>query len=252
MSFTLRIACPIFASVSVFVGSAVLADDFDDPGRAERIAVLIELLASRNPAPVERQGEIRVPKEYDRQAQAVVFLAIQGLLDEGEHAMDALISHFGDQRYSHSFNAISGTGNVTVGATSERIAAYLIRCYAGEMHTITRDQHAIWPFEDTDMNLSEWWKENRERGLLAIQKEAVDRAIRFFTTIDRKKASTPYIDGGRLDPEEFDKLRKENLAVLNRIKRTIEASGQTYRPKSFYPSFAVMDLLPWKIAAKNR
>jgi hypothetical protein len=218
----------------------------EDPGKKERVGLLIELLASKNDAPEARRGAIRVPKQYDKGAQVLVYLASQQLLAEGADAFDGLIAHFDDERYSFSYHGISGDGNMRVGGVCRWIMRQTVECYISEINLITRDQDWVYLFRDgEDANLAEWWKKNRNRPLQELQLDAIEHAIRFMTTVKWETATPPYLDGGKADREEFETLRLENLKILERMKASVTALKQPYRPKVLTLQRAWMGLLPW-------
>ena len=106
------------ARPSVRTESEVASWAVAGPGKDERIRLLVEMLASKNPAPKLDYGRLIVPAGFDREAQAVVYFALQQLLAEGEVPFDTLISHFDDDRYSLSFSGIQGQGNLDVGGVA--------------------------------------------------------------------------------------------------------------------------------------
>ncbi len=244
IGFRVSLCLVIVIGVNVNIATAQV---IDDPGKEERIRVLVELLASKNPAPKRREGEIRVPENYDRNAQVIVFLAIQQLLVEGADAFEVLLAHQEDERYSFSFHGVQGDGNLSVAGACHWIVKQSVECYASEIHYLTRDQDFVYLFRDgeADSNLSEWWKKNRARPLWELQIEAIDQQIRFMRTVDWKTARDPFLDGGKLDQEDFETHRKENLAILLRLKNSIEAMKQPFRPKMLHLQRAWMGLLPW-------
>ena len=83
--------------------------------------MLIELLASKNQAPLKGQRghaymEAEPPAGYSKRDQVIVFLAIQQLLQEGDNAFDSLMDHLEDKRYSVSYDSPSGIFDSTVGS----------------------------------------------------------------------------------------------------------------------------------------
>lgn len=114
--------------MALLSASPLTADERSDRERTTRIESLIELLASRNHAPEirgnARRGEdqtIRFPKEFDKSLQIPVYLAVKELLAEDEAAIDLLLAHQGDDRYSFSVNSDTDY-NVTVSKACEWIA----------------------------------------------------------------------------------------------------------------------------------
>ena len=211
----------------------------------KRIEALIEMLASKNEAPAPKRNHLDVPKGYDRQAQAVVYLAIQQLLAEGSEAFDLLIQHLGDARYSHSYESIQGDFNTNVGAVCHDILVRSVECYEFEIDLISWDQQEIFLKGTSRTKLAEWWKANRERPLWKLQLEAIDRQIEFQKNADRDRVRTIHPEAPRLPAEEFEELREKNLELLKRRRASIEAAEEPYRPKSLEHYFGTMTLLPW-------
>lgn len=239
----------------VFVATVILlllapctkARDDKDPGKEQRIRALVELLASKNPAPRAKQGDITVPKNYDTQAQVVVYLATQQLMVEAADAFDVLAEHLNDERYSFSYLGINGDSNMTVGGACHWIMRQTVECYASEIHLMTRDQDYVYLYRDPEkFEMAKWWKANRKRPLWELQIEAIDHQIKFMKTVDREKASTPFIDGRLAEPAEFERLRKENLRILEKLKTSIETMKEPFRPKVLDLQRAWMGLLPWR------
>ena len=85
------------------------------------------------------------PQGYDRNAQVVVYLAIQQLLAEGSTGFDTLIEHFNDKRYSYTYAAPDGEYNRTVGEACGLIMMRCIKCYHNEIHIITEEQFRLAP-----------------------------------------------------------------------------------------------------------
>jgi hypothetical protein len=211
----------------------------------KRIETLIEMLASKNEAPTPKRNHLDVPQGYERQAQAVVYLAIQQLLAEGSEAFDLLIQHLEDARYSHSYESIQGDFNRNVGAVCDDILVRSVECYEFEIDLISWDQQEIFLNGKSKAELAKWWKENRERPLWKLQLEAIDRQIEFQKTADRDRVRSIHPEAPRLPAEEFEKLREKNLELLKRRRASIEAAEEAYRPKSLEHYFGTMTLLPW-------
>lgn len=243
----IRLVCCVLGALAL-AGRAE-SREIEDPGKAERINALVERLASKNPAPTSRAGNLRVPVDYDKNAQVIVYLASQQLLAEGADAFDILIAHFKDDRYSYSYESPTGTFNTTVGKVCHRIMARCIECYEFELHLISRDQYAVYLFRNPDLDLSGWWKENRKRPLWEIQLDAIDHALRFMKSARRDKVNPPFAQGGQLPPEEFETLKKENVQILQAMKSSILATNEAFRPKSIEQEGGSMYLLPWPTRA---
>lgn len=148
----------------------------EDREVSARMAYLIEMLASKNTAPVvhgnARQGgdeTIRFTNGYDKALQVPVYLAAQQLLTEGEAALDALLAHVGDARYSFSLNFSNTDFNVSVSEACERIAERIVLAFKPRLHVLTRSQFGIYPkLEGVNQPLAKWWEKNKHRGLRTL------------------------------------------------------------------------------------
>jgi hypothetical protein len=136
---------------------------------------------------------------------------------------------------------------MTVGAACHWIMKQTVECYASEISWLTGDQDAIYLYRNSepDSDLTEWWTASRKRPLWELQVEAIDHAIRFMQTLDRKTARRPYLNVGLAAPEEFESLRKQNLKILEKMKASIEIMREPFRPKMLHLQRAWMGLLPW-------
>src|SRR5262249_15271954 len=101
--------------------------DSDRKEARARVKYLIAMLASKNPPPAIEGKEkwedktITFSKQYDKSLQVPVYLAVQQLLAEDEVAIDLLLSHTDDKRYSYSVNCLNDY-NVSVSDACEAIA----------------------------------------------------------------------------------------------------------------------------------
>ena len=129
----------------------LLAANSDERERIARIECLIELLASKNAAPTvvgdAAMGDdqtLDFPKSYDRSLQVPVYLAVKELLAEDEAAMDLLLAHKNDDRYSFSVNSYKDY-NLSVSRACLWIAEQKLSCYEPEIAVITRSQFGVYP-----------------------------------------------------------------------------------------------------------
>jgi len=231
----------------IYLHEGVEAADSVPTAEQQRIRVLVEALASKNIAP----GSDPLPKNYDKNAQVVVYLAIQQLLAEGSAGFDILIAHFNDKRYSYTDKCPDDNYDRTVGDVCHMIVCRCAECYDCEIHLITRDQFNLYLDYDTRRNLSDWWKNNRTRPLWSIQVEAIDRAVKFMETVDRDKARPTHMEAHRLPVARFDALRKDNLRMMKELRASIEARKEAYRPKSIDGYFGTMTGLPWPTSLRG-
>jgi hypothetical protein len=225
--------------------SIVCAEEENRKHNDARISALIGMLASKNPAPATREGIMNVPKHFDKQAQAVVYLAIQQLLSEGSEAFDLLIQHLDDEEYCYSYNAPAGNFNVNVGTACYQVLIRSIQCYEFEIELITRDQHDLYLKWKSKPDAAKWWADNRDRPLWQIQIEAIDEAIQFMETISRATARSSHPYAEKLTVKEFEASRKKNLHLLEVRRKSIAVTQEYYRPKSVGNHFSTMTLLPW-------
>jgi len=172
-----------------------------------------------------------VPQDYDRNAQVVVYLAIQQLLAEGSTGFDTLIEHFNDKRYSYTYAAPDDQYNSTVGEACGLIMTRCIKCYQNGIHFITEDQFQLAPNFSKE-KMADWWKDNRHRPLWKIQIDGIDRAIALMETVRRDKTRRPWRFAEQLTPEVFESRRKDNLRILKEMRASVVAQKEAYRPKS--------------------
>lgn len=239
----------ILAGLGTFPGAGRLLAGEED---SARVKSLIELLASKNKAE-QRGGMVRIGSNYDRQAQAVVFLAIQGLLNEGEDAFDLLISHAADNRYSYTYESPAGEFNKSVGWVCTDILARSIECYEPRMHYITKDQFRPYVRKHVQgSNWAQWWEKNKDRPLWQIQIDAIDEQIAFMKSVDRDTANSTHHYAKKLDPEIFNQRRQENLKILQAMRSAIELLKEPYRPTNLDQTYGYMKLLPWPTRSFGR
>jgi hypothetical protein len=240
-----------FAISVTFLLFTCLQDGADAAGLAptpdqQRIRVLVELLASKNT--VSGRTMESVPQGYDRNAQVIVYLAIQQLLAEGSPAFDTLIEHFNDKRYSYTYAAPDDQYNETVGGACTGIMVQCVKCYSCQIHFITDEQFRLAP-DFSNENIADWWKHNRHHPLWQIQVEAIDHAIALMEKVRRDKTRLPWRFAEQLTPEVFESRRKDNLKVLKELRASIVAQKEAYRPKSLEKwldnPFEPMLGLPW-------
>jgi hypothetical protein len=227
--------------------STAFSDSPQADGDQQRIRVLVELLASKNKLAGRSLGG-GFPRDYDRNAQAVVYLAIQQLLAEGSTAFDVLIEHRGDNRYCYTYAAPDSEYNSTVGEACVGIMMRCVWCYSGEIYYITTEQNDLAP-DFAKEDIATWWKRNRHRPLWSIQVDAIDREIALMERVRREKTRVHWRLAEELTPEVFESRRKENLELLKGMRASILARKEAYRPKSLERSredpYEPIIGLPW-------
>ncbi len=176
--------------------NAQVIEEKTDPAR-QRVEVLIEQLASRNPAPIvrgnARRGEdqtIRFPETFDKKLQIPVYSAMQALLAEDDIAIDILMEHLDDMRYSYSVNTYADY-NVSVGRACEILATQMLTGFEDELLVVSRSQFGVFPPDSAGENESpttvlDYWKKHRDLGAAKIQVQAIDAMLEYFRTADSK------------------------------------------------------------------
>ena len=217
------------------------------------------MLASRNPAPkiigdVSREeikgkarGEMAIAvfdKPYDRSLQVPVYLAMQQLLAEEEAALDLLLDHLDDNRYSLSVHSIEDDKNKTVGDICRRIFWDKIRPFACELHFLTKGGSGEYPPRG-EKSHKEWWEGKKKQGLARVQIEAIDAELDFMQKVDARKAVAWHPEAEKVPRVEFEKLRKANIRILKAMRETIQSTGKPYRPRTCLIWFEDVIGLPW-------
>jgi hypothetical protein len=229
----------------------------EDPELAEKLAYLIEQLASKNVAPAihgdARRGfedqAIKFEKPYDASLQVPVYLAIQQLLHEDAVAVDWLISHADDQRYSLSVNGYQDE-NISVTEACRMIARAKVFSFEDDLRLITRDQQNAFSFGEGGRDFADWWNENRGRGLVALQIEVIDANISFFQTADVETASPVHPQAEPLSEDDFNRGRDENVRKLKAIRACIAATGKPYQAAKLMTGQHIFGL-PWSWRKHN-
>lgn len=232
------------------------ADERSDREQTTRVTTLIELLASKNQVPQirgnARRGEdqtITFSKDYDKSLQVPVYLTVKELLAEGDGAMDLLLAHQGDDRYSFSTNS-SIDQNITVSQACEWIAKQKVLAYQPELHVITRSQ--FWLYPPQEESFRSWWGKNKKRGLAQLQVEGIDATLKFMTNVDGETALPWHPEANRLPIEEFDRRRHANLKTLKAIRQYIVATGRPYAAKTLDDHHSCIFGLPWSGRRHNK
>ena len=227
-----------------------------DPNR-KRVEFLIEQLASQNPAPTvngsARRGEdqvIRFPEKYDKNLQIPVYCAYQALLAEDDTAMDMLLEHENDARYSYSVNSYADY-NVSVGGACKNIAAAMLIGFENELHVVSRSQFGVFPSADPfgkaeqPPELLDYWRKHRDLGVSKIQVQAIDAMLEYFRNADGETAHPWHPDAAPLDLNEFNRLCDENIRTLTAIRRYVNETGKRYRSNRIDGAHDCVFGLPW-------
>lgn len=223
----------------------------------KRVEALIEQLASRNAAPPVRgdasvgdDETIDFPATYDKTLQTPVFCAYKALLAEDDAAIDILIEHTGDKRYSYSVNSISDR-NVTVGAACEEIASAMFIGFESELEVISRGQFGLFPtadpFDKSNQlpSVVEYWKKNKELGLAKIQLLAIDEMLEYFRNANGETEPPWHPEAARLELSEFNRRRDANIRTLLAIRRYVSETGKRYKTTQIDGAHNCMFGLPW-------
>lgn len=226
-----------------------------DPSR-KRVELLIEQLASRNAAPIVRgdgrRGEdqtIRFPKTFDKELQIPVYSAMQALLAEDDIAIEILMEHLDDVRYSYSVNTYADY-NVSVGRACASLATQMLIGFEDELLVVSRSQFGIVPSDSSGENDSpttvlDYWKKHRELGAAKIQVQAIDAMLEYFRTADSKTEPPWHPDAKRLEAAEFNRRRDENIQSLTAIRRFISDTGRRYRTNRTNGAHDALFGFPW-------
>jgi len=226
-------------------------DPYPEQTRA-RVKYLIEMLASKNPAPEitgekwERDAIIEYSKEYNDSLQVPVYLALQQLLAEGEGAFDQLLAHTDDNRYSFTVKRIEQFYNRSVSVVCKSIVERNLRCCHPELHLITRG-HGWYSYPNLEPfgSLAKWWQKNNKRGLAALQIESIDDTIAFMRHLDGRTAAPWHAQAEQYPIDEFNRLRDENVRILKAVRQYIVHTGKPYRPKVLDGWSSEIIALPW-------
>lgn len=259
MCRVIEIGLVLLSMFGGFSNRADAADERRDRESLARVKYLIEMLASKNAAPVVKgkldkgeDEEITFPKTYDNAAQVPVYLAVQQLLSEGEMAIDPLLDHAKDKRYSFSVNFSNRDFNVGVSEACKMIAEAIVFGFEAELHVLSRSQ-----FSDAhesfmgDLSFERWWRKNKKKGLVDAQLKAVDAMTAYMKSVNGKTASTVHPEAERLPLKEFNQLREDNLRILKAIRESIADRKEPYRAKSLDDQNNYLFGLPWTTRRHN-
>jgi len=227
----------------------------DDPHPEEtraRVKYLIEMLASKNPRPKitgekwETDAIVKYPKEYNDSLQVPVYLALQQLLVEGEGAFDQLLAHTDDKRYSLTIKRIEQFYNRSVSDVCKSIVERNLHCCHPELHLITRGGWYSYPnLESFEGSLAKWWQKNKTRGLAALQIESIDDTIAFMRHLDARTAPPWHAQAEQFPIDKFNRLRDENVRILQAVRQSIVHTGKPYRPVILDGWSSKIIALPW-------
>jgi hypothetical protein len=251
----------IWGSIANPINAQGIAEK-NDPSR-KRIEVLIEQLASRNAAPIvrgnARRGEdqtIRFPETFDKELQTPVYSAMQALLAEDDMAIDILMEHSDDMRYSYSVNTYADY-NVSVGRACTILATQMLIGFEDELLVVSRSQFGVFPLnssgeDDAPVTVLEYWKKHRDLGAAKVQIQAIDTMLEYFRTADSKTEPPWHPDAQRLDTAEFNRRRDENIRSLTAIRRFISDTGRRYRTNRTNSTHDALYGFPWTSRKFNK
>jgi hypothetical protein len=232
-------------AIHLYIGVvAARADDNGTDGiQKQRVRYLVNRLASKNPSPEE--NALALPKNYDKDSQVGVYLAVQQLLHEGSAAFDTLIQHSKDDRYSHTFEEPSGFFNRSVGVTCQMIMRNIVLAHEKKIHFFAADQYQTQFWKSN--NMENWWKSHRDRPLWRIQADAIDEQLRIMETIEYLRMKPIQSRGGqhKLSKQDFDKLRDENIKILTEFRSHILSTKEPLLPDTIDKPYDSMIGLPW-------
>jgi hypothetical protein len=171
----------------VLIVSCVLAFGVVDPARGQdavtkdmrdrKYRALVAQLVSPNKPPVtanDRDGYVRFPPDYDKEAQARVNEARKTLSDNFEEALPYLVEALDDQRYCMTIIwAERFFDNHSVGQTCREVIASHIEVYREKLAFIGAHHSHVYDYPIS----KEWWRGRQERTVADLQLEAIDWAI---------------------------------------------------------------------------
>lgn len=147
-------------------------------------ALVLDLRSKNNPINAEF-GTLRVPRNYDFEAQKKVYLAEQKLSLLGPPAFEALVRHINDKSYCKTdlWNDFNTDWNVD--EICHQILAHQIevvrfpygkgrRLGDGMVYWFGSYNHAVAKYGSEE----KWWKANRNRSLKEMQIEALECSIK--------------------------------------------------------------------------
>lgn len=213
---------------------------------AERITRLIEALASPNKPFSGEPPMIRMPPDYDKQAQAKVFAAYEALLAEGEVAFPQLTEHLQDERYCATLASASTESNVDVGC----MCGLIIRAHLGAYLEQLPRGLGSWNPEFLVVESSkfrDWLRKNKDRKLWELQVTAINAAIPQILEAEPRLLIDNYHADSRLVAQALGQSQKR----LTELRKQIQASKEPLKPKGpFVPTRRSLDLKMRGLPAK--
>lgn len=259
--------CLLIVFVSLTLRSLVVGEQPQETDEQfnKRIEFLIELLASPNDSPeiVKFKGfsndEVKFGDAYSKEKQTQVYLAMKTLLSEDERAIDVLLKHCDDKRYSYTVHNTSDR-NVSVGRACEEIVRKKMVGFSDDIELICQPQYLYAYFPDIQeinptndrLTIADYWEQRRKLGLVGIQKEELRRLIKLFETVDGKTVLPNRPEAARLPIEEFERQRDRNLRILRSIRESVESTGKPYLTTNVNPTYGSMHGLPWSVRRYNK
>lgn len=207
--------------------------------RPDRVEVLIESLASSNKRPPDQSHGFA--KDYDRKAQAIVYLSANQLLREDANAIRALVAIDKDERYSFTYVTPFGHSHYSV----EGAAAIVLR----KMTTFEEHAPHGWlTWKDWPKNsIKDWIKEQKFSTLNQLQRLAVAEQLK----VAEAKVFQPGLRSNRyvaeLSEEEFDKRKGELITGLKQVKARLDSSKEPIIPLTIDQQQARVWGLPWDL-----
>lgn len=155
------------------------------------VSELIEKLACHMPPPVipgrgslgPQFQSLESRNEYVHEFQRV-YAAIDELIAKGDLAFAELLAHLDDSRYSVTEQKLISElwSNLTVGQVCYRIITHEVCVYSSLRFPFTTIPSPIryWAVvtDDGKVSPSDWWNNNKDRGLWAIQLDGIEWALR--------------------------------------------------------------------------
>lgn len=205
--------------------------------RPNRVAVLVSSLASSNQRPLDRSHSFA--NDYDRQAQAIVYLSANQLLREDANAIRALVDIDKDDRYSFTYVTPFGHTHCSVKGAAAIVLTKMTTFeeYAPHGWLTWKD----WP----KTTIKDWIKEQEFSTLNQLQRLAVAEQLKAAEA----KMYQPGLRQNRyvaeLSEEEFDKRKGELISGLKQVQARLESSKEPIIPLTIDRQQARVWGLPW-------
>ncbi len=172
----------------------------------KKVERLVAGLVSPNKAPPITGQKPRYPPEYDRLAQDSVSKSFHQLQALGRPALPYLVTHFGDERYSMTFDSGATYDNFSVGSLCIDILEGHLQPYGTRREEGQPRPAYFWHhrLDDPD-NAKKWFESRKDKTMVTLQLEVAHWVI-------EEEAKTP---------EEYHDEEREFMAnVVRKLKNS--------------------------------